>query len=80
MQSFQLILGVTPFSQGGNKTNVLFAPLPKCGRAIRATSVASCYPLRKPAHKDKSAQTTTVYKIFKKLNKQKSGVENVLMV
>ena len=50
MPSFQHILGVTPFSQGGNKSNVLFAPLLKCGRAIRATSVASFYPSRNPSN------------------------------
>ena len=41
-------LGETPFSERAKSTLHLYGPSQKCGRAIRATSVASFYPSREP--------------------------------
>jgi hypothetical protein len=39
-------LGVTTCAKAGNSRDWLVAPFRTSGRAIRATSVASCYPSR----------------------------------
>jgi len=45
-QFIKVQLGETPFLERAKSTLRVGGPSQKCGRAIRATLVASCYPSR----------------------------------